>query len=120
MKAENRESIAFKLIVESGEEGILQRDVWKTLKCSDREVSRIVARLEHRGLIRRERELVDGRWTYRIYAAKEPVMMDSIIDCPCTACSLIDICGSHEGLAPETCDRLTAWLTTLARREEGK
>ena len=44
----------YKHVLDHGTEGVLQRIVWKDLKLSSRDGSRLVIRLERRGMIRRE------------------------------------------------------------------
>jgi len=63
----NMEHRALQFIANTGDEGVLQSDLWRQLEASSREGSRISLKLEKKGLIRRERELFEGRWTYRLY-----------------------------------------------------
>ena len=42
---------AFQLIITSGEEGLLQSELWRTLNATSREGSRISIKLEKKGLI---------------------------------------------------------------------
>jgi DNA-binding MarR family transcriptional regulator len=62
-RRDDLEQRALKLIVEKGDEGILQRDIWRALGGTSREGSRIALRLEAQKLITRERELANGRST---------------------------------------------------------
>lgn len=62
-----REKRAFQLILESGEEGLLQAEMWRRLGISDRDGSRIARGFEENGVIKWQRELHDGRWTYRLF-----------------------------------------------------
>ena len=62
------EDNAMKIILDTGVQGILQSDLWKKLATTSREGSRLAVRLEKKGLINRKKELVDGRWTFRLYA----------------------------------------------------
>ncbi|MFP3130714.1 MAG: MarR family transcriptional regulator, partial [Nitrososphaeria archaeon] len=55
-------SLVYKLVIESGDKGILQSELWKKLNLTSRDGSRIATRLEKRKLIKRERVLEDGRW----------------------------------------------------------
>lgn len=104
------EEKAFKLILESGDEGILQSDMWRKLKASSREGSRISLRLEARNLIKRERELSNGRWTYRIFIKRKPLEIDSLIDIPCMICENIQKCERNGEISPASCVSLTKWL----------
>ena len=104
---------ALQIVINKGEEGILQSDLWRDLKASSREGSRIALKLERKGLIRREKELYQGRWTYRLYTKRLPATIDSIVNCPCVACSDINKCVVGGGISPINCDKLTKWLFEL-------
>ena len=67
MKTAGREKKSFEIISAAGNNGILQSDLWRRLDINSREGSRIATNLENKGLIRRSRELYEGRWTYRLY-----------------------------------------------------
>jgi len=60
-------------------QGVLQSDLWRKLGASSREGSRIALKLENKGLVRRERELRSGRWTYRLFPKRQPASINSII-----------------------------------------
>ena len=104
------ETRALKLILDKGDEGLLQRDMWRALGATSREGSRIALRLEAKNLIKRERELSNGRWTNRIYASIRRVNIDSLIDVPCMICEDIQNCEVGRGLSAAECDNLTQWL----------
>jgi len=101
---------AFQLILEAGEEGILQSEMWKRLESNSQMGSRIAYKLERGGRIRRQRELHEGRWTYRLISLRKPVTVDSIIDCPCMACNDIERCTPGLLFSPLHCTRLTNWI----------
>jgi len=67
-------------------------------------------KLEKRGLVLREKEISDGRWTYRLIAKKQPITIDSIIECPCFSCGHLDRCGKGGDLSPNECELLTKWI----------
>jgi hypothetical protein len=104
------ESRALQVILEKGNEGILQCDLWKELDASSREGSRISIRLENKNLIRRERELQNGRWTYRVFVKKHPIEIDSALNIPCISCGEISRCESGTEVSPITCKQLDQWL----------
>jgi len=104
------ESRALQVILEKGNEGILQCDLWKELDASSREGSRISIRLENKNLIRRERELQNGRWTYRVFVKKHPIEIDSALNIPCISCADISRCESGTEVSPITCKQLDQWL----------
>lgn len=109
-KRDDLEKRALKLIIESGDEGILQRDLWRELGATSREGSRISLSLEAKKLITRERELSNGRWTHRLRATIRRVNIDSLIDVPCFICEDIRKCDAGAALSASTCDMLTQWL----------
>ena len=104
------EDRAFQLILEAGKEGILQSEIWKKLGTDSRIGSRIASKLESKGIIKRQRELHERRWTYRLISLKEPVTMGSIRGCPCMACEDIEKCGSGLLVSPLLCKKLTYWI----------
>ena len=112
-KRNDLEYRAFQYILNTGEKGVLQSELWRKLDASSREGSRIALKLENKGLIRREKELFNGRWTYRLYPKRQPSTVDSIIDCPCMGCPESIKCGSWATVSPNDCERLTQWLLEL-------
>jgi hypothetical protein len=110
---------ALQYIANNGDEGVLQSDLWHKLDASSREGSRIAIKLENKGLIRRERELSKGRWTYRLYPKRKPASINSIIDCPCLSCSENIQCGAYGAISPNDCEKLTEWLINLSLGDAG-
>jgi hypothetical protein len=113
------EQKALKFIINNGFDGVLQSELWRKLGGSSREGSRIALKLEGKGLIRREKELSHGRWTYRLYPKRLPASIDSIADCPCLMCPENPRCGSSSMISPQNCEKLTEWLLFLAKNESG-
>ncbi len=109
---------ALQMIMESGEEGILQCDLWRRLGATSREGSRIALKLVRRGLVRREKVLYNGRWTFKLYPTWRRVTVDSILDCPCFACPDSPRCGPWGSTSPNECEKLTEWLLQLAKEED--
>jgi len=118
-KRNNLEQKALQFIMNMGYEGVLQSELWRKLGASSREGSRIAIKLEGKGLIRRERELRHGRWTYRLYPKRLPASIDSIADCPCLMCPDNSRCGSSGTITPQNCERLTEWLLSMTKNESG-
>ena len=118
-KRNDLEYKALKLITNTGSNGILQSELWRKLGASSREGSRIAIKLENKGLIRREKELSGGRWTYRLYPKREPITIDSIADCPCFTCPESARCEPWGAISPNTCEKLTEWLLRLIQEKEG-
>ena len=109
-RRDDMEHKALQFIVTTGDAGVLQSELWRKLDASSREGSRISLKLEKKGLIRRERELRDGRWTYRLYPKRQPPSVNSIIDCPCLMCSEDSRCGAWGTTSPNNCRKLTDWI----------
>lgn len=118
-KRSDLEHKALQFIANTGDEGVLQSNLWRQLDASSREGSRISIKLENKGLIRRERELSEGRWTYRLYPKRKPASINSIIDCPCLTCSESIRCGAYGATSPNDCEKLTEWLNNLAHGDAG-
>ena len=116
-KRDRLERRALEIILNKGEEGILQSELWKELEASSRVGSRISLNLGKKNLITRQRELSDGRWTYRVFVNIRSLDIDSISTIPCVSCSEILKCESGGELSPETCKILTIWLHTFTHPE---
>ncbi|MEM2910982.1 MAG: Lrp/AsnC family transcriptional regulator [Candidatus Bathyarchaeia archaeon] len=116
-KHNDLEQRALQIIMSVGNQGLLQSELWRKLGASSREGSRIALKLESRGLIRREKELCNGRWTYRLYPKKLPTSIDSILDCPCMMCPDCQRCGPTGAITPQNCERLTEWLLRMVENE---
>jgi len=98
-------------------QGVLQSDLWRRLGASSREGSRIALKLENKGLIRRDRELRAGRWTYRLFPKRQPPSINSVIECPCLMCVNDPRCGAYGSVSPNICAQLTDWIGVLAKGE---
>jgi len=108
---------ALHFIANTRSQGVLQADLWRKLGASSREGSRIALKLENKGLIRREKELCDGRWTYRLFPKRLPASINSVMDCPCLMCPNDPRCGAWGAVSPNVCERLTEWVLALAKGE---
>lgn len=116
----NLEQKALQAIMNNGHEGVLQSQLWRKLGATSREGSRISLKLEGKGLIVRERELHNGRWTYRLYPKRMPATIESIENCPCLMCQENQRCGSSYSVSPKTCEELTEWLLSLVQDGRGE
>lgn len=112
-KRDDLESQALTIITEKGDEGVLQSALWRELNASSREGSRISLKLEKKNLIKREKELFNGRWTYRLYISKRPIQLESVIDIPCVSCPEIFKCEAESEVSPNRCSQLNQWLLTI-------
>jgi hypothetical protein len=118
-KHNDLEQRALQFIMNTGFEGILQSELWRKLGASSREGSRMAIKLESKGLVRRERELRDGRWTYRLYPKRVPASIDLIADCPCLMCPDNPRCDPASATSPQNCEKLTEWLLSIATNKSG-
>jgi len=116
-KRDDLEYKALHFITNTRGQGVLQSDLWRKLGASSREGSRIALKLEDKGLIRRERELRSGRWTYRLFPKRKPPSINSIIACPCLMCVDDARCGAWGTISPHACERLTSWILVFAKEE---
>jgi DNA-binding MarR family transcriptional regulator len=108
---------ALNVIVNNGKEGVLQSELWRKLDATSREGSRIALKLENKDLIRREKELYEGRWTFRLYPKRKPASLNSIINSPCLMCSNDARCGAWNAISPNECQKMTQWLVNLSKGE---
>lgn len=117
-KRNDLEHKALSFIANIGTEGILQSELWRQLGASSREGSRIALKLEDKGLINRQKELCEGRWTYRLYPKRKPASINSIADCPCLTCPDNLQCGSWGAISPNYCAKLTDWILKESSEKE--
>jgi len=116
-KRNDLEHKALQFIMNTGFDGILQSELWRKLRASSREGSRIAIKLEDKRLIRREKELRNGRWTYRLYPKRLPARIDSIADVPCLMCPDNPKCDPSSAISPQNCEKLTEWLLSISKNE---
>lgn len=102
----------FRTIVSNGKGGILQSELWKELDLTSRDGSRVAIRLERRALIRREKMLENGRWTYKLFATKLPIDTSSVENAPCLTCPVEHMCSVDGSYSPMTCNLIEDWLVT--------
>jgi hypothetical protein len=100
----------FRTIIGNGKDGILQSELWKELDLTSRDGSRMAIRLERRSLIRREKILESGRWTYKLFAVKLPVDTKSIEQAPCLTCPVEHMCSLDGSYSPTSCNLIEDWL----------
>jgi len=112
-KRNELEQKALHSVINTGYEGVLQSELWRELGASSREGSRVAIKLEEKGLIRREKELQGGRWTYRLFPKRLPASIESIVDCPCLLCPDNARCDPTTTISPKNCSKLTDWILAL-------
>ncbi len=104
-------SKVYKMVIEHGGNGVLQSELWKELTITSRDGSRLAIRLERRGMIRREKVLEDGRWTYKLTALRMPVHIQSIEQAPCITCPYETKCSLTGVVSPLSCPWIVEWIT---------
>ena len=114
-KRNDLEQKALHFVVNTGYQGVLQSELWRELGASSREGSRVAIKLEEKGLIRREKELEGGRWTYRLFPKRMPASIESIVDCPCLMCQDNARCDPTTAISPKICEKLTVWIIGLGK-----
>jgi|TARA_B100002003_G_scaffold174516_1_gene162374 predicted DNA-binding transcriptional regulator len=102
-------SRVYKLVVEHGKEGVLQSELWKKLNLTSRDGSRLAIRLEKRGMIKREKILEGGRWTYELSPLRLPAQIKSIEESPCITCPEELKCSTDSEVSPHICYYLAEW-----------
>jgi len=118
-KRNDLEQKALHSVINTGYEGVLQSELWRELGASSREGSRVALKLEEKGLIRREKELQGGRWTYRLFPKRLPASIESIVDCPCLLCADNARCDPTTTISPKNCVKLTDWILALDKAAPG-
>ena len=91
-------------------QGTLQSELWKKLKLSSRDGSRLALKLERMGMITREKILEKERWTYRLIIKKIPISTKSIEGGPCLTCPVITKCSLDGEISPKTCQWIEDWV----------
>ena len=110
LNAEDMASRICGLVADSGQEGVLQSDLWKMLGLGSRDCSRLVMGLERREVIQREKVLEGDRWTYRLTSLQRPAKVKSIEQCPCTTCPYNSKCSLTGVISPLHCAWITEWV----------
>ena len=103
------------IVAEYEDKGMLQSDLWKKLKLSGRDGSRLALRLERRGLISREKILQKDRWTYKLIIEQTPISLESLQNSPCLTCPVeqkCDIENIHPEPSPLYCQLIEDWVIT--------
>jgi len=90
--------------------GTLQSELWKKLKLSSRDGSRLALKLERMGNITREKILEKERWTYKLIIKKTPISTKSIEGSPCLTCPVEAKCSLDGEVSPKTCQWIEDWV----------
>jgi len=100
------------IVTKSGDEGIFQSDLWKKMKLTSRDGSRLALKLERQNMIKREKVLENGRWTYKLKISHAPVTTQSIEAAPCLICPVESKCTLEGEISPRTCPLIEQWVIT--------
>jgi len=108
------------LVAKRGDNGMFQSDLWKKLKLSSRDGSRLALKLERQHLVKREKILENGRWTYKLKIAHVPVTTQSIESAPCLICPVESKCTLEGEISPRTCPLIEQWVLTEISAKKAK
>ena len=100
------------IVAERGEDGMFQSELWKKLKLTSRDGSRLALKLERRGIVKREKILENGRWTYNLKISRIPVGTQTIEAAPCLICPVESKCTIDGEVSPRTCPLIEQWVIT--------
>lgn len=118
---EQIEKKIIELVKKAGEDGIIQRELWKLIGLDSRRGVRIIRRLEQQGIISRSEIIYKGRKTYILRPAimmkAKTVIPDFLDDIPCMFCPELPRCESGERNVIN-CPILNKWIEKK-RREYG-
>ena len=109
------------IVASYGDDGMLQSELWKKLKLSVRDGSRLSLRLERRGMITREKILQNGRWTYRLIIEQVPISLESIQNAPCLTCPVEQKCNIdnvYPEPSPRHCELIEQWVIEEYKRKK--
>ncbi len=98
------------ILAERESSGMFQSELWKKLKLTSRDGSRLALKLERMGTITREKILEKGRWTYKLILKKTPISTQSIVNAPCLVCPVEQKCSLEGEISPRTCQLIEDWV----------
>ena len=98
------------ILAERESDGMFQSELWKKLKLSSRDGSRLSLKLERMGTITREKLLENDRWTYKLILKKTPISTQSIENAPCLVCTVEQKCSLDGEISPKTCQLIEDWV----------
>ena len=108
------------IVATYGNNGIHQSDLWKKLKLTSRDGSRLALKLERMGLITREKILLKGRWTYKLIIVKSPIGTESLEGAPCLVCPVESKCSLDGEISPKTCQFIEDWVLIELKTKKSK
>ncbi|MEK0365080.1 MAG: transcriptional regulator, partial [Nitrosopumilus sp.] len=98
------------ILAERESNGMFQSELWKKLKLTSRDGSRLALKLERMGTITREKLLENGRWTYKLILKKTPISTQSIENAPCLVCPVEQKCSLEGEISPRNCQFIEDWV----------
>ena len=98
------------ILAEKESDGMFQSELWKKLKLTSRDGSRLALKLERMGTIYREKLLEKDRWTYKLILKKTPISTQSIENAPCLVCPVEQKCSLDGEISPRTCQLIEDWV----------
>ena len=108
------------ILAEHESNGMIQSELWKKLKLTSRDGSRLALKLERAGIITREKTLEKGRWTYKLIIKKTSISTTSIENAPCLICPVEQKCSLEGEISPRTCQWIEEWVTTNIKKSKKK
>ena len=98
------------ILAERESDGMFQSELWKKLKLTSRDGSRLALKLERMGTITREKLLENNRWTYKLILKKTPISTLSIENSPCLTCTVEQKCTLEGEISPKNCQFIEDWV----------
>lgn len=102
MPLQDNYSRMYHLVVSANIDGLSQRALLDRMKLRSNQVSKIALKLERSGLVRREKVLEEGRWTY-VLKAVDAISLGPYESIPCITCPYEDKCRPEGIISPENC-----------------
>lgn len=113
------EKIIQEKIAESGEDGVSQQELAKSIGISTRELSIIIKKLIEKKLIQKKTVKENGKSVVKLFAVKTfektnvYVDLNSVKDIPCFTCKLLYKCDNGAHVTPSSCSKLSDWILSL-------
>ncbi len=98
------------ILAERESNGMFQSELWKKLKLTSRDGSRLALKLERMGTITRDKILEKNRWTYKLILKKTPISTQSIENAPCLVCPVEQKCSLEGEISPRNCQLIEDWV----------
>jgi len=95
---------------------MIQSELWKKLKLTSRDGSRLALKLERLGTITREKILEKGRWTYKLILRKTPISTQSLGNAPCLICPVEQKCTLEGEVSPRSCQWIEDWVLVQIKK----